>query len=165
MAIRPLCKCHIENDIIDVLRDTGCSGVVIKDKFVYKDHYTGKYSCMMMINKTVVKVPMALIYVDTPNLVGEVEALCLPDSMYDLLIGNIEGPKNLDKPNNERCIDACAIQQPEPDVLNITRTEIIQMQTQDETINNLHVDKPSQFVKKKMFFFSEYFQIMMTLNK
>ena len=40
------------------------------------------------------------------------------------------------------------IQQPEPDARDITRTEFIHMQTQDETMNNLHVDKPSQFVKK-----------------
>ena len=68
--------------------------------------------------------------------------------MYDLLIRNVEGAKDPDKPNNEWCIDACAIQQLGPDVLNNTRTEFIQMLTQDETINNLRVDKPSHFVKK-----------------
>ena len=68
----------------------------VKDKFVRKDQYTGKYSWIMMVNKTVVKAPIAMIYIDTPYLVGEVEVLCLLDSMYDLLIGNVEGARDTD---------------------------------------------------------------------
>ena len=33
----PVCKGRIGNNIIYVLRNTGCSGVIVRDKFVQKD--------------------------------------------------------------------------------------------------------------------------------
>ncbi len=44
-------------------------------------------------------VPVALIKVDTPFFVGEVEALCMDTPLYDLIIGNIPGAFDPQKPN------------------------------------------------------------------
>ena len=54
----------------------------------------------MMADKTVRKVPHAIINITTPFYTGKVNVVCLPDALYDLLIGNIEGarePINPDK--------------------------------------------------------------------
>ena len=51
----------------------------------------------MMADKTVRKVPHAIININTPFYTGKVNAVCLPDALYDLLIGNIEGAR---EPNN-----------------------------------------------------------------
>ena len=42
------------------------------------------------------KVPIAKIDVDTPYLKGQVEAQCLPDAVYDLIIGNVPGARAAD---------------------------------------------------------------------
>ena len=49
----PVCKGRIENNMIYVIRDT-----------VQKDQYSEKYNCTIMVNKTVIKTPITLIYVD-----------------------------------------------------------------------------------------------------
>ena len=51
---------------VTVLRDTGCSGAVVKAQFVEKDQYLGKDGYMMMMDKTIRKAPLARIMVDTP---------------------------------------------------------------------------------------------------
>lgn len=51
-----------------MLRDTGCSGIVVKKELVSKEQYTGDFNCMLLINNTVRKVPIARITIDTPYL-------------------------------------------------------------------------------------------------
>ena len=56
-----------------------------------------------MIDKSIIKAPIARIHVDTPYLKKEVEAVCLDDAAYDLCIGNVEGAKNPNDPITENC--------------------------------------------------------------
>ena len=84
----PVVKGKIGDKTVDVLRDTGCSGIVVKKELVSKEQYTGDFNCMLLIYNTVRKVPIARITIDTPYLSGEVEVQCLPDAIYDLIIGN-----------------------------------------------------------------------------
>ena len=76
---------------VTVLRDTGCSGIVVKRDLVSEDQFTGDFNVMLLIDNTARKVPIAKIDVDTPYLKGQVEAQCLPDPLYDLVIGNVPG--------------------------------------------------------------------------
>ena len=48
-----------------------------------------------------------MIQVYTPYYKGEVEAQCLPDAFYDLIIGNIPGAREPDDPN-PKWQEACA---------------------------------------------------------
>ena len=41
-------------------------------------------------------MPIAKIDIDTPYLKGQVEAQCLPDAVYDLIIGNVPGARAAD---------------------------------------------------------------------
>ena len=79
---------------VEVLRDTGCTGVVTKKAFVKREQYTGRYKVMIRIDKSSVKAPTAMIEVETPYYTGVVEAVCLEDALYDLIIGNIDGAKD-----------------------------------------------------------------------
>ena len=56
----------IGSEYVSVLRDSGCSGVVDKKKFVNKEQYLGRDSFMMMIEISIKKVPIARIVIDTP---------------------------------------------------------------------------------------------------
>ena len=55
-----------------------------------KDQFTGDLDVILLIDKTARKVPIAKIDVDTPYLKGQVEAQCLPDAVYDLIVGNVQ---------------------------------------------------------------------------
>ena len=84
---------------VDVLRDTGCSGIMVKKNLVSEDQFTGDFNVMLLIDNTARKVPIARITVDTPYLKGQVEAQCLPDAIYDLIIGNVPGARPADEPD------------------------------------------------------------------
>ena len=75
----------------DVLRDTGCSGVVVKQLFVTTSQFTGKFGFMQMADNTLRRVPIATVSIDTPYFTGSVEVLCPPDAIYNAIIGNIVG--------------------------------------------------------------------------
>ena len=77
----------------------GCSGIVVKKDLVSEDQFTGNLNVMLLINNTARKVPIIKIDVDTPYLKGQVEAQCLPDPIYDLVIGNVPGVRAADDPD------------------------------------------------------------------
>ena len=88
----------VNNQEVKCLRDTGCNGIVVRQKLVQKEQYTGEYGYMLLVDNTVRKAPKAVIRVDSPYLKGEVQALCLPDVIYDLIIGNIPQALPPDRP-------------------------------------------------------------------
>ncbi len=104
----PVVKEKIGKDVVDTLRDTGCRGVVVRKKFVREDQYTGRYCYILLIDNTVPEVPIVKIQVDTPYLKGEVEAQYLPDALYDLIIGNVDGARAPDDPDPE-WYETCAV--------------------------------------------------------
>ena len=96
----PVVKRGVGENSVDVLRDTGCSGVVVKKDLVSEDQFTGDFNVMLLIDNTARKVPIAKIDVDTPYLKGKVEDQCLPDPIYDLVIGNVPaGARAADDPD------------------------------------------------------------------
>ena len=79
----PVVKGKIGDRTDDVLRDTGCSGIVVKKELVSEGQLTGDFNCVLLIDNTARKVPIARITVDTPYLSGEVDVEYLPDAIYD----------------------------------------------------------------------------------
>ena len=63
---------------------------------------------MLLIDNTVRKVPIARITINTPYLSGEVDVQCLPDVIYDLIIGNVPGARQADDPDPD-WQEACAV--------------------------------------------------------
>ena len=104
----PVVKGRVGEKTVDVLRDTGCSGIVVKKSLVSEDQFTGDFNVMLLIDNTARKVPIARITVDTPYLKGQVEAQCLPDAIYDLIIGNVPGARPADEPD-PTWQEACAV--------------------------------------------------------
>ena len=88
---------RVLNKEVEVLRDTGCSTVVVRRSLVPDDMLTGKTVCCMLIDGTVRKTPVAVIEIDTPYYQGQVEAVCMKQPMYDVIVGNVQGV--LDKPD------------------------------------------------------------------
>ena len=108
----PVVKGRVGEKPVDVLRDTGCSGIVVKRDLVSEDQFTGEFNVMLLIDNTARKVPIVKIDVDTPYLKGQVEAQCLPDAVYDLIIGNVPGARAADDPDPSWQVpvqEACAV--------------------------------------------------------
>ena len=63
---------------VEVLCDTGCTGVLIKRDLVNQGELTDEKGYVTTFEKALlIRAPIAKIEVDTPYYVGEVEALCV----------------------------------------------------------------------------------------
>ena len=78
---------------VRVLRDTGCTGVVVRRGLVSDGQMLNKQSGVTLINNYNQRCPMARINIDCPFFRGSTDALCIDDPAHDLVIGNIEGSK------------------------------------------------------------------------
>ena len=81
----------VEGSKVPVLRDSECSGVVVRQSLVPNDQLTGEHRSCVMLDGTVRNVPVAKIYVNTPFFAGTVTALCMQHPVFDLVLGNIDG--------------------------------------------------------------------------
>ncbi|XP_072179722.1 LOW QUALITY PROTEIN: uncharacterized protein [Diadema setosum] len=88
-----------DNTPVSVLRDTGCSTCVVKEKLVRNDQLTGQHQAVRLIDGTVRHFPVAKVAVDSPYFEGEVEAVCMPDCLSEVVIGNVEGAREPSDPN------------------------------------------------------------------
>ena len=84
---------------VSVLRDTGCSGVVVRQDVVESGQMTGQFKHCVMIDSTVRKFPTARINIRTPYFSGDTEAICMENPVYGLVLGNIPGARAPDDPD------------------------------------------------------------------
>src|SRR5678815_5695777 len=104
-SLMPITNGSINGVDVSVLRDTGCSGVIVRKKFVKIHQFTGKIRKMLLIDNTLRTAPEARIWIRTPFYTGYVEALCLNDALYDLTLGNIPGalgPETIGYANDDK---------------------------------------------------------------
>ncbi|XP_062616792.1 uncharacterized protein LOC134278492 [Saccostrea cucullata] len=98
----PVAMGYVGENFVKVLRDSGCSGVVKRD-LVTDDQLTGQVQKCVLIDGTVRTVEEASVYVDTPYFTGNINALCMKEPVYDLIIGNIDCAKNQTDPDPQWC--------------------------------------------------------------
>ena len=78
---------------VEVLRDIECTCGTVKRSLVSDDKLIGKESYVTLIDETTQKYPLAVNDVDCPFVTGKTEALCMEDTVYDLVIGKFDGSK------------------------------------------------------------------------
>ena len=105
----PLATGKVEENGVEVLRDTGCNGVIVRRELVKKEDFTGSMGYVMAIDRTLKKAPIAEIKVDTPYYTGVTQAICLRDPLFDSVIGNIPGVRNLGNPVSGMVTCAAAV--------------------------------------------------------
>ena len=91
----PVREGKVDDRVVQTLRDMGCSSILVKQELVKPYQYTGKFGFIKLADCTFREVPLAKIKIDTPYLTKDVEALCLRNAIYDLIIGNVPKPKIL----------------------------------------------------------------------
>ena len=87
----PLGTGKVGENVVEVLHDTGCNGIIVRSELVKKDHITSSMRYAMAIDWTLKEAPIAEIKVDTPHYTKVTQAICLQDSLFDLVIGNTPG--------------------------------------------------------------------------
>ncbi|XP_033124476.1 uncharacterized protein LOC117122827 [Anneissia japonica] len=85
----------------EVLRDSGCTNVEVNIAYVESSQYTGEKKMLMLVDGTVRIFPVALIDVNTPFLVGSVQAVVTESAVCDLIIGNVQGTREANDQNIE----------------------------------------------------------------
>ena len=151
---------------VEMLRDTGCSGVIIRRELVDEADFTGEMGHIMTVDHTIKRAPMAEVEMDTPFYVGTVEALCLQDPLFDLIIGNVLGARRSDDPNPEwGVVTAVALraqarsgEDPKTlkmkevtDKMSINKKDLIKMQEEDPTLQKLKQLKGTETRKGYVF--------------
>ncbi|GFO34299.1 hypothetical protein PoB_006080400 [Plakobranchus ocellatus] len=81
------------------MRDTGCEGVVVRKQLVDASQLTGECCLLLRIDNTALLAEKAVISLSTPFLSGEVKALCIPDAICDVIVGNVEGARSPEDPD------------------------------------------------------------------
>jgi len=97
----PVANGTVEGKPLNVLRDTGCSTVVVRRSFIPDEKLTGQEERCVFIDGTVRRTPVAQIEVKTPYFSGTVLAVCMKSPLYDLIIGNIQGIMDPQTPRQE----------------------------------------------------------------
>ena len=82
-----------------VLRDTGCSGGIVRRSMCSEDSFTGETRTCVMINGDTCTAPVVHIMVDTPYFTGQFNALAVEKPVYDIVVGNIPGARNANDPD------------------------------------------------------------------
>ena len=95
----PVMQGRIGEKTVITLRDTGCNGAVVKQKFVNESQDTGRFAYMVLADNTLRKAPIVKLIVQTPFYCGEIQAIAPPDAVYDLIIGNVEGAREPNDPD------------------------------------------------------------------
>ena len=91
----PVMSGKVGNKNVEVLRDSGCNGMIVERKLFYWKsglHDDGKSNANTSI---------ARIEVDTPFYTGTIKALYMKDPRFDFIIGNVPGARKPNDPNPE----------------------------------------------------------------
>ena len=84
----------LDNQPVWVLRDTGCSAVIVRRSLVSETKLTGQEARCVLIDGTIRRAPVAQVFLDTPYFTGITTAVCMENPLYDVIVGNIRGATN-----------------------------------------------------------------------
>jgi len=87
----PIADVLLENKPVQVLRDTGCSAVIVRGSLVSGTKLTRQEARCVLIDGSTRRAPVAQVFLDTPYFTGVIDAVCMKDPLYDVIVGNIPG--------------------------------------------------------------------------
>ncbi|XP_047482831.1 uncharacterized protein LOC125034845 [Penaeus chinensis] len=159
---------EVEGHKVTVMRDNGCTTVLVKRSLVPNYKLTGKNCVVKMANSDVFCYPEAEITVQSPFYTGITKAVCVPNPIYDLVIGNIPGVRaGKDGDGKHTCgvmtrnRQAPERKQPQLKVLavsNMLNMTIKQAQQEDKTLDGVrkYAEESKEFYRRKNKEFSMY---------
>ena len=97
----PVCTGFVGGNEVSVLRDTGCSGIVVRQSKIDKPNLTGSFETCTLADGSSIQAPVAVISIDTPYLSGTFEVLCMKSPVYDVILGNVHHVRDPGSPDPE----------------------------------------------------------------
>ena len=81
---------------VKVLRDTGCTGMIV-DRALVPDVMVipGSSGSLQMVDHTLIDVPLANVYLDSPYYKGHCRVMCVSSPVYPVIIGNVRGARRM----------------------------------------------------------------------
>ena len=81
---------------VKVLRDTGCTRMIV-DRALVPDVMVipGSLGSLQMVDHTLIDVPLANIYLDSPYYKGHSTVMCVSFPVYPVIIGNVRGARRM----------------------------------------------------------------------
>ena len=101
MKSMPVVSGILNGKEVSVLRDSGCSTAVVRKDLVLDCQMTGKIQRCILIDGTVKDAPVARIWVSSPYYTGNVDALCMSEPVFDLILGNIPCVREPNEPEKD----------------------------------------------------------------
>ena len=93
----PVTSGFVGDNAVETLRDSG-SRVVVRRDLVNEDQMLSQVETCILLDGSVLTVPMARIDVDTPYLTGNVIAMCMECPIYVLVVGNVQDARQPQDP-------------------------------------------------------------------
>jgi hypothetical protein len=85
------CEGTLNGSIVTVMLDSGCSTVGVRKSLVRDDQLTGKVQVCRQFSGDLVRLPIALVSLDTPYFSGTVEACVIDNPVCDVILGQNRG--------------------------------------------------------------------------
>ena len=76
----PTAQGTVNGKKVIALRDTGCTGCVVRRSLVSSDQLLGKESDVTLIDESTQRYPLAMVEIDCLFFTGKTEALCMDDT-------------------------------------------------------------------------------------
>ena len=92
-------KTVVSGNDVTILRDSGCSTIAINRKLVPESAMTGETGIWKGIDGVEGERPWCRINIDSPFFTGTAEALVFDNPIFDIVIGNISGAREVGDPN------------------------------------------------------------------
>ena len=99
----PVSAGFVEDKPVSVLRDSGCTGIVVRRSLVPDENMTGESQICKLADNSEITVPKAIVTIDTPYLSGKFTAWCMNSPVYDLILGNVDGVRLPGDPDPNWC--------------------------------------------------------------
>jgi len=90
----PVADGIVESKPVSVLRNTGCSTLVIRRSLIPDEKLTGLKKRCILIDGTIRQTPVTKIEVETPYFSETLLAVCMKEPICDLIMGNFWGAIN-----------------------------------------------------------------------
>ncbi|GFS06936.1 reverse transcriptase, partial [Elysia marginata] len=107
---------------VQVLRDSGCSCVVVKESFIPLTESTAQgQTIVRLADGKHVNARLATIHLECPYFSGKVKAVVMKNPIYDVILGNIPGAKC---PGTPVCEQKASDTEDVSSASDVTRTDV-----------------------------------------
>ena len=76
--------------------DTGCTGMIV-DRALIPDSMVipGSSGSLQMVDRTLIDVPLANVYINSPYYKGHCKVMCVSSPVYPVINGNVRGARQM----------------------------------------------------------------------